>query len=48
MMMVVTLLLTYLGGLLLPCHLDELCCVTHRLPSLLLTTKLVGDLRHED
>ena len=48
MMMVAMLLLTYLIGLLLPCHLDELCCVTHRLPSLLLTTKLVGDLRHED
>ena len=47
MMMVAMLLLTYLIGLLLPCHLDELCCVTHSLPSLLLTTKLV-DLRHED
>ena len=48
MTMVVMLLLTYLVGLLLPCHLDELCCVTHMLPSLLLTTKPVGDVRHGD
>ena len=54
MMMTVMIILRFLiclAELLLPSRSDELCCVIHMLPSLLLTTRLVGDLtavRSED